>query len=251
LTRRWALCALLLAAPMLHAQEGSRVHMHGSEGYAADGFLWEPTESAKGAAVLIIPGAKGVTDHIKEEAHRIGTLGMVAIVVDLSRGQPLGGSQTPADAAGNDALHDLKAALSFLRAQPNVHAGAIGLEGWGLGGLYALRLARSDLEIRAVAVTLTQSPDPTVLADLGRPLLVNLPHTDNHRLLSLAKKPGSGVKIYPDAHDDFFDPESPNAFRAKDADDARSRIEKFLTEQLVSDAPAPGASSGQGASRPQ
>ena len=228
--------------------------MHGTEGYAADGFLWEPSGDGHGAAVLIIHGATGVTAYIKEEAHRLAALGMVAIVVDLSRGQPVGGPQklaASADPDGNDALHDIKAALSFLRAQPNVHADAIGLEGWGLGGLYALRLARSDPAIRAVAVTLTQSPDSAVLTDLHCPLLVNLPHTNNPLLLSLAKNSVSDIKIYSDASADFFDPESPAAYRADDADDARARIEKFLAEQLVSNKPAPAVSSSRGTSEQQ
>jgi carboxymethylenebutenolidase len=235
LSRCWALGALLLAAPMLHAQQGSKVHMHGGEGYAADGFLWEPSGIGNGGAVLIIHGAKGLTAYVRDEGQRLYSLGFVTIAVDLARGHASGDSAatTPPDRADNDALHDLKAALAFLRAQPNVRAAAIGLEGWGLGGLYALRLAGSDPAISAVAVTLAQSPDPTLLTDVQCALLVNLPRTTDARILLLAKEHGSAFKIYPDAEGDFFDPESLAVFRAGDADDARERTERFFGRELA------------------
>jgi carboxymethylenebutenolidase len=240
LRRCLALGALLLAVPILHAQQGSKVHMHGDDGYAADGFLWEPSGNANGGAVLIIHGAKGLAAYVREEAQRLYSLGFVTIAVDLARGHASGESAAtnPADRADDDALHDLKAALSFLRAQPNVRAAAIGLEGWGLGGSYALRLASSDSGIRAVAVTLAQSPDPTSLTGVHCALLVNLPRTTDARILSLAKKRGSDFKIYLGADADFFNPESPSAFRAGDADDARQRIEDFFARELAPN-PAP------------
>ncbi len=224
--------------------------MHGDEGYAADGFLWEPSGNGNGGAVLIIHGARGLTAYVTEEAHRLYSLGFVTIAVDLARGHASGVSAAtgPDDRADNNAMHDLKAALDFLRAQPNVRGGAIGLEGWGLGGSYALRLARSDPGIRAVAVTLAQSPDPASLTGVHCPLLVNLPRTTDRRILSLAKKPGSDIKSYSQAEADFFDPESPAAFRAKDADDARRRIDDFFARELVPNATAPAAPSGDQAS---
>jgi dienelactone hydrolase len=129
--RGWVLGALVLLAPILHAQQASKVHMHGDAGYAADGFLWEPAEHRSGGAVLVIHGSRGLSAYVRDEAQRLSALGFVAVAIDLSRG----GQTTTED----DALHDLHAALSFLRAQPNVRADAIGVEGWDLGGSYALR----------------------------------------------------------------------------------------------------------------
>ncbi len=133
-------------------------------------------------------------------------------------------------------MHDLKAALSFLRAQPNVRAGAVGLDGWGTGGSYALQLAGMEPDIRAVAVTLTHSPDPASLTAVHCALLVNLPRTTDLRVRSLAKKPGVNIKIYSDADPDFFDPDNTPAFRAEDADDARQRIEEFFARELAPNA---------------
>jgi dienelactone hydrolase len=242
--RCWALGALLLAAPMVYAQQGSKVHMHGDGGYAADGFLWEPG-NGNGGAVLLIPDAKGLTAYVRDEAQRLYTRGFVIIAVDLARGQPRGdaAATAPTGQGENGAVHDLKAALNFLRAQPNVRAGAVGLEGWGTGGSYALQLAALEPGIRAVAVTLAQSPDSAALTAVHCALLVNLPRTTDLRVRSLAQKPGWDFKIYSDADPDFFDPENPSAFRAEDADDARRRTEDFFGRELAPNAATPAAPS--------
>lgn len=240
LRRAWTFGALLIAAPILHAQQGSKVHMHGAEGYAADGFVWEPSGNGNGGAVLIIHGEKGLTAYVREEAQRLYALGFVTVAIDLARGHSLGeaAATNSASQAENDALHDLNAALNFLRAQPNVRPGAIGVEGWGLGGLYALRLSGVDPDIRAVAVTLDKSPDPTLLTDVHNLFLGNLPRTTDSRILHLAKKQKAHIKIYRHAEGDFFDPDSP-LFRADDANDARQRVEDFFARDL-----APNSTSG-------
>lgn len=211
--------------------------MHGSEGYAADGFLFEPADQANGAAVLVIHGSRGLSKYVLEAAQRLSKLGFVTVAIDLSRGRVPGGNElsapTQSQSAAEEAMHDLRAAITFLRSQPNIHADAIGLEGWELGGLYALRLAGSDLRIRAVAVTLAQAPDPAALADLHGPVLLNLPRTHGNRLASIEKKLGSDFKIYSGAHGDFFDPEDTADFSKRDADGARRRMEEFLTRQLA------------------
>jgi dienelactone hydrolase len=223
--RGWVLGALVLLAPVLHAQQGAKVHLHGDAGYAADGFLWEPTSHGSGGAVLVIHGAHGLSGFVRDEAQRLSAAGFVALAVDLSRE-----GQSPTEL---DALHDLQAALKFLRAQPNVRADAIGVEGWDLGAQYALRLAREDSGIRAVAITLAQSPDEAALADLHCPLLMNLPGSSDPRLLTLERKAGSRTKIYPHAHGDFFDPDAPADFRAQDAEDAARRIHEFFAGELA------------------
>jgi dienelactone hydrolase len=226
--RGWVLGVLALLAPVLHAQQGAKVHLHGDTGYAADGFLWGPAGHGSGGAVLLIHGARGVSAYVRDEAQRLSAAGFVALAIDLSRE-----GQSPTE---NDAMHDLHAALTFLRAQPNVRADAIGVEGWELGGWYALKLARSGSGIRAVAVTLSQSPDAAGLTDLHCPLLVNLPRTSDRQILALTKKAGSNIKIYPNAHGDFFDPDDPSDFRTQDAEDAGRRIHEFFARELAADA---------------
>jgi len=228
--RGWVLGALALLAPVLHAQQGAKVHLHGDAGYAADGFLWEPTGHGSGGAVLVIHGARGLSGYVRDEAQQLSTAGFVALAVDLSRE-----GQSPTE---DDALHDLQAALKFLRAQPNVRADAIGVEGWELGARYALRLARADSEIRAVAVTLARSPNADELTDLHCPLLVNLPATRDPQMLTLERKAGSHVKIYPHAHGGFFDPDDLANFRPQDAQDASRRILEFFAGELAANAPA-------------
>jgi dienelactone hydrolase len=228
--RGWVLGALTLLAPVLHAQQGAKVHLHGDAGYAADGFLWEPTGHGSGGAVLVIPGGRGLSPYVRDEAQRLSAAGFVALAVDLSRE-----GQSPTE---GDALHDLNAALGFLRAQPNIRAEAIGVEGWALGASYALRLARADSGIRAVAVTFARGPDAAALADLPCPLLANLPRTRDRPLLALARKTGSRIWIYPQAHGDFFDPDDPADFRRQDAEDAGRRIQEFFAGQLTAEATA-------------
>ena len=203
LSRVLAALALLVGAPAL-AQQGSKVHMHGAEGYAADGFLFEPTDQANGAAVLVIHGARGLSQYVLAAAQHLSMRGFVTVAIDLSQGKPSGANEpstpTQSQSAAEEALHDLRAAITFLRSQPNVHADAIGLEGWGLGGLYALRLASSDPQIRTAAVTLAQAPDAAAFADLHGPVLVNLPGTHGNRLAPVEKKLGSDFKIYSGTH---------------------------------------------------
>ena len=109
--------------------------MHAAEGYAADGFLFTPQGQGPFAAVLLIHDAEGLTDYVRAAAERLAAQGNLVVAIDLYRGRSGSTAQETQQLAHElsdaDAMHDLGAALGFLRSLPNVRAGAMGVAGWG------------------------------------------------------------------------------------------------------------------------
>src|ERR1700754_4357668 len=81
--------ALLLSPAVAPAQaqlQGIRVHMHGAEGYAADGMLYTPKGEPPFAAVVLIPDGRGITARLNAAVARLAERGFLVIALDLNRG---------------------------------------------------------------------------------------------------------------------------------------------------------------------
>ena len=235
-----AALALIAGAPVL-AQQGTKIHMHRDSGYAADGFLYEPSGIQPTGGVLLIHDARGITDLVRDEAQRLALAGCVVVAIDLYRGRTAGESQTPAQLASSlaadEVMHDLNAAIDFLQAQPNVAGKTIAVVGWGLGGDFATRLALAGAQVRGIAITVAKLPDPAELTHLKAALLANVAGSDDPRLAAAERQLHArgrkvDIKVYSQARGNFFDPQDVSDFRPADALDAQKRIDRFVEEEL-------------------
>jgi carboxymethylenebutenolidase len=127
------------------------------KGKAGDVFAYLAKPKAAGgyAAVIVIHENRGLVEHIKDVARRYAKENFVALAVDLvSRA---GGTQaneaqnTGALGRANpdDLVQDLLSGVDYLKQQPFVKAGALGVTGFCFGGGFTWELAVASPEIKA------------------------------------------------------------------------------------------------------
>ena len=100
--------------------------------------------SRNGAAVIAFPGRKGP---VAPRAHARRATATASLLLDR-RGE--GESEGDFNARGWGGEPDLRAAVAYLRARPDVHGGRIGGLGLSVGGELLLQTAARDPGLRAV-----------------------------------------------------------------------------------------------------
>ena len=125
-----------------------------SDGIKLAGHLRVPEHPGPHPAVVLTGPLSGVKEQVTGlYAEKIAAAGYVTLSFDHRNFGASGGTaRQHEDATGK--LHDLRDAVTFLTAQPEVDAAQIGCCGICLGGGYALRFAAFDPRIRAVAASL-------------------------------------------------------------------------------------------------
>jgi dienelactone hydrolase len=218
--------------------QGTKVHMHGLEpGYAADGYLFQPQGRGPFGAVLLIADDQGIKDYVRLQGQALADAGIAAVAIDLFRGQPpeAGNSTEPNN------VSDLNAALNFLHSMPNVSSGKLGVAGWGGGASYALRLARSDPGIVAVALTLPDTLQPDDFSGVHAALLGIFGEQPKSQLRAIAAQMqarGCKVNFYfdPATGARFYDSQDAAHFNAERAAGTRKRIQDFFKNALLQQA---------------
>lgn len=233
-----ALLSLAMLPTQAQQPSGIRVHMHGGEGYAADGMLFTPKGDPPSAAIVLIPDERGITRRLNEAVARFSERGFLVIALDLNRGL----APDAATHAEADALHDIDATLTFLQSQSSVRHEAVGLMGWHSGGSYAMRFA-ADQRVSAVLIvdavpasteTKAQTPILAVFAGHGPQI---------KSLQAQAKKRGArlSVRSYPNADVDFDDPDNAAQYRPVEAAELGAVegnfFSKYLSEGMLRDTP--------------
>jgi len=246
-----ALVALVWPGSLLWAQQqGSKIHMHAAEGYAADGFLFAPQGQGPFAAALLIHGADGLTDYVRAAAERLAASGKVVVAIDLYRGRtastPEQAQQLTRDLSDADAMHDLGAALAFLRSQPTVRPEAIGVAAWGEGSHYALQLVRDKAAVRAVAITAADAANVELPSRCKTAFMGSFAGDASAQVRGLKAKLGAttrlvDIKVYPQAHGRFYDPAA-KTYRADDSADVLDRLVRFFDAALDTEHQGAGAS---------
>lgn len=99
-----------------------------------------------GAAIILLPGAGGDRDDVREQAIMLAARGYGVLALDLRGAGESGGST---NRFGWNGTRDVGAAVAFLRAQDDVEA--IGGWGFSLGGEVLLGAASTYPAIRAIA----------------------------------------------------------------------------------------------------
>lgn len=212
------------------------------------GLLYRPAEQGRRGAVIVVHGDMGLTEPAKALAARLAGQGFVVLAVDLYRGAIAAdvmeahilGRGVPDDRA----LADLKAAVDYLTARPDVRRESIGIVGWELGGGYALDAAMVDRRLRAVVVCCGSLPtDPARLARLHAPVLGLFTNKDEGTppatILAFAaamRKAGkriASLHTYAGCSPDFLaSPAAPGSPVHRAVADAQKRMSEFLRDEL-------------------
>jgi carboxymethylenebutenolidase len=206
------------------------------------GFLAAPDTPGKHPAMIVIQEWWGVNDWVKEQTEKLGGEGYVALAVDLYRGKT---TSDPAEAhelmrglPQDRAIQDLKAAVDYLSARPDVKPESIGAIGWCMGGGLAVQLAVHEPRLRACVVNYGALPtDPGDLQNIGAAILGNFGALDKgitpddvkafEKAMSKLRKVVS-LKIYDNAGHGFENPNNTGAYRQEAAADAWGRTLVFL-----------------------
>jgi carboxymethylenebutenolidase len=240
------LVALASVSP-LSAAEQTVSFKSGTE--SGSGFLATPEGKGPFPGVVVIQEWWGLDDWIKDQARALAREGYVALAPDLYRGKVTNKQEEahqlmmglPADRA----LRDLQGAYAALAARPDVKKDRIGVIGWCMGGMYALRLATEEPGLKAVVPYYGAPPtDPAAIARIKAPILGNYGAEDKgpspeqvKAFEAELKKAGKeiDVKIYPGAGHAFANPNNPwKGYREEAAKDAWARTTAFFAKHLKS-----------------
>jgi carboxymethylenebutenolidase len=214
----------------------------------ASGWLALPPAGgeAKKPAIVVIQEWWGVDDWIKEQNARFASQGYVALAADLYRGRK---ASSPEEAhelmrgmPEDRAMADLKAAVDYLAARPDVDPERIGVIGWCMGGGYALALATADPRLKATAVNYGRLvTDPAAITRINSQILGNFGGADRGIPAEDVKKFGGeltkygklgDIKVYDGAGHAFMNPNNKEGYDAVAAQDAWGRIDRFFGRTL-------------------
>ena len=212
----------------------------------AQGLLYLPQGAGPHPALIVIHEWWGLNDWIKQEAAGYAAKGYVALAVDLYRGKvattPDLAHELSRGLPQDQGVRDLTAALAYLQTRKDVAPNRIGAVGWCMGGGYALQLAIAAPALKAVAINYgSLATDKAALAQIHAAVLGNFGGQDHgippdavHAFEAAMQQLGKPVdaKIYPQAGHAFENPNNAAGFRADDAADALSRVDRFFEEKI-------------------
>jgi carboxymethylenebutenolidase len=214
------------------------------------GFLYRPVGKGPFPAILVLHGDFGPTDWVKKQAKRLATKGYIALAIDLYRGE------LPKDVEEahileralpeERVLRDLKAAVDYLTARPQVRKDRIGIMGWDMGGGYALDGAINDERLRAVVVCYGRlRTDPKTLARIKSSVLGIFAGNDQgispetikrfQKAMAKAGKRLAGAHVIPGVPNGFMDSASPYLSRPAPPaaiTEAWRRIDEYFDKEL-------------------
>jgi carboxymethylenebutenolidase len=188
------------------------------------GFLCRPAGAGPFPAVVLVHGDFGLTDWVQEQARRLAGKGFVILAVDLYRGQvvkDLLDAHIMDRGLPEDRVQaDLRAAVDYLSARPDVRGDALGALGWGSGGGHALDASVQDPRLRAVVTCYGRlTTDAELLKPLRASVLGIFAGKDEGisretiaRFEAAMREAGKRVEVqvHPECGHGFLDPTSPS-----------------------------------------
>lgn len=216
-----------------------------SNGGTARGYLSAPS-SGKGAGVIVLQEWWGLNTQIKSVADRFAEAGFVALAPDLYHGE----KATSPDEAGKlmmelniaETEKDLRGAINYLLAYPDVTSERVGTVGFCMGGMLSLYAATRNSQVGACVVFYGIHPKfKPELENLRAPVLgfyaehdKSVPpsavHELEERLRALGKQ--AEIRIYPNTDHAFFNDKRPEVYNQEAADDAWQRTVEFFRAGL-------------------
>jgi len=239
------LALLALLVPSAFAASSKAVsYKSGDETVQA--VLYTPEGKGPFPTLVVIHEWWGLNDWVKDQASKLADQGYVALAIDLYRGKvadtPDLAHQLMRGVPEDRALRDLRAAVEYLKSQPNVRQDRIASIGWCMGGGYSLDVALQEPTLRAAVVHYGHlATDPDALKKINAAILgifggkdAGIPVDDVKKFEQTLQHDGKkiDVKIYPDAGHAFENPNNKAGYRADDAADAWQRTLAFLAANL-------------------
>lgn len=217
-------------------------------------FLYTPAEPGRKPAVILLMEDDGLTPHIQDVAARIANEGYVVLTPDLYYpwlpNNKFGYDEVEQAMAmmyrldfGKSVEEDVRAALAYVKSQPDVYPGRVGVTGFCLGGsLTFLTACKLSAEIAAVApfygVVLDEWID--AVTNISVPVSLFFGGTDPfipvdrvRQIESRFKELGKEyrLKVYPDADHGFFCHER-SSYNRLAAEDSWRELTRFFHKHL-------------------
>ncbi len=216
-----------------------------SGNHQLEGYLARPEGDEPFPGVVVIHEAYGLNENMKDIARRFADQGYAALAVDLFAGRNraicmvrfMGGWLF--NSLNNSAIHDLKAALTFLSAQPGVDDARLGAVGYCMGGGFVICWACTDNRLKAIAPYYGTNPRPLEAVARLCPVVGSYPGNDltassGRRLdveLDRYNVPHN-IKIYPGAKHSFFNDTLKGNYNEAAARDSWERVMTFFGEHI-------------------
>jgi carboxymethylenebutenolidase len=212
--------------------------------------LHRPAGAGPFPALVVLHGDFGLSDGVKLQARRLAEMGYVTLAPDLYRGERPGellDAHIMDRGVPEDRVQaDMKGAVDYLSARPDVRKDAVGVIGWDSGGGHALDAAIHEPRLRAVVVCYGRlTTDPELLAPMKASVLGLFAGKDEgitpetiesfRKAMTKAGKRVADLHVYPDCGPGFMSPRpSTNDVPGppEDVADAWSRVEAYLSAEL-------------------
>jgi carboxymethylenebutenolidase len=219
--------------------DSETITVHNSNG-ATTAFVARPDKADK--AVLLIQEYWGLNDHIFDLARRYANEGYVCVAPDLYRGivatDPKEAAALMNDLELDDGIETIR--KSVAAAQEAYGIKSFGINGYCMGGTFALRAACEIPEIKAAAPFYGDIPEAEVLAKLKAPTLFVAAKRDGwinadkvNQLKAAAEKYHLPVEIVSyDADHAFFNDTRPAVYNPEAAADAWRRVLEHFRKHL-------------------
>lgn len=194
------------------------------------------------AAVILIQEYWGINDHIRDLAGRYAREGYVCVAPDLYRGKLAKDSNEAAKFMQalplDDGIEIIRQTIAETKRKYGVQK--IGITGYCMGGIYALRAACLLSEITAAAPFYGDVPEESVLKNLQVPTLFIAGTRDAwinpakvNGLIETARKYDLPLEVVSyDADHAFFNDTRPEVYDAEAAADAWRRVLDLFRKQL-------------------
>lgn len=218
------------------------VPRHNPAARPLDAYWVLPNGAGPFPGVVVIHEIYGLNDNIRDIARRFAAAGYAALAVDLCAGRNRGLCMLQIfygiliRPLKNGTVMDLRAALAYLRAQPEVDQKRTGAIGFCMGGGYALQLACLDDGMRAASVFYGANPWPLAAVAKACPIVGSYPDKDfttkpARKLEAALAQYGvpHDIAIYPNTRHSFFNDQGATYAPEAAADAWRRTLSFFET----------------------
>jgi carboxymethylenebutenolidase len=197
------------------------------------------------AAIVLIQEWWGINDHIRDIAGRYAKEGYLCVAPDLYRGRV---AKDPEEAAlfmqalaMDDGLETIHKAIHETAETYKIRK--FGINGYCMGGTFALRAACEIPEVAAAAPFYGDIPEENILKKLKAPTLFIAGKRDAwineekvNQLKAIARKYNLPIEVVSyDADHAFFNDTRPQVYNAEAASDAWRRVLEHFRKHLAED----------------
>ena len=194
------------------------------------------------SCVVLIQEWWGISDHIRDIAGRYAKEGYLCVAPDLYRGKLARNTEEASKMmqalAVEDGIETIRAAIAAAKQTYNVQK--IGINGYCMGGTFALRAACEISELAAAAPFYGDIPEENILKQLKAPTLFIAGKRDAwinqakvNKLIEAAHKYDLPVEVVTyDADHAFFNDTRPEVYNAEAAADAWRRVLDLFRKHL-------------------